>query len=215
MKKIANITQTYQTNAQFATGTDGKDREFLIDFLIKDKSQLKLREKLDLHTFTFHNYDEQKAKIIFNKIKKVLPNTKSLIYNNMTLGNSLKLHLQFLKEREITDVLWIQDDEFSLVDEQDLLDFFDFYKNEKQIENVALARDCKYINDCEQKEKIKINENLFLYKTECKHFEESKNYAMDFSTFMCSIDFLIDVFLQSTLIIQMLINLKENFQTIF
>ena len=66
--KIASITQTYQSDSRFSTGTDGKDRSFLIDYLLKDTIQLKLRNLVDLQTFNFHNYNIDKAKDISEAI---------------------------------------------------------------------------------------------------------------------------------------------------
>ena len=58
--KIASITQTYQFDQRFISGVDGKDRSFLIDYILKDSPQIKLRNLVDLQTFNFHNLCDSK-----------------------------------------------------------------------------------------------------------------------------------------------------------
>lgn len=193
MRRIANFSQTYQVNRLFSSGSDGKDREFLIDFLFKDLNQLQLRSFLDLHTFTFHNYNEQKARIISKRIKDVLPGTKCNLYNNMTLGNAIFSHLNFLLQNNITDVLWIQDDEFSIESFQNLLDVYNFYKNNEDIKNLSLCykySDLKNVNT----ETEVINKDITLYKTSSLDFANNSKYAMDFSAFICDIQILYNAF---------------------
>lgn len=193
MRRIANFSQTYQVNSLFSSGSDGRDREFLIDFLLKDDNQLHLRSLLDLHTFTFHNYDEQKARSISKKIKNKLPNTRCNLYNNMTLGTAILSHLQFLLSNKITDVLWIQDDEFSVESSQALLDFYNFYKNNEYVKNVSLCYKYSDLNSPEV-ESLKISDELTIYKTCSTDFADSKKYAMDFSAFICDIQILYNAF---------------------
>jgi hypothetical protein len=195
MKKIGNFTQTYQANYMFSSGVDGKDREFLIDYMLKDKCQVELRSFLDIHTYTFHNYDEAKAKNIAHKIKAVIPSTRCILYNNMTLGQSILSHLQFLKSQSITDVLWIQDDEYFVGEcRKDLLDFFAFYKIEKNIKNVSLCYKKDDLTKSSITDYITVNKNLNLFKTSVIDFIDSGKYAMDFSAFICDIDILLNIF---------------------
>ena len=193
MKKIGNFSQTYQVNNYFTSGTDGKDREFLVDFLLKDLNQLQLRSFLDMHTFTFHNYNEQNARSISKKIKEKLPGTKCNLYNNMTLGVSILSHLQFLIKNNITDVLWIQDDEFSIESYQNLIDLYNFYKNNDEVKNVSLCYKYDDLNSPDV-ESVKINDDLTLYKTSSNDFASCNKYAMDFSAFICDINILYNAF---------------------
>jgi hypothetical protein len=190
--KIASITQTYQLDNRFSTGSDGKDRSFLIDYLLKDTIQLKLRNLVDLQTFNFHNYNIDQAKDISKKIKNTIPEMKCTVYNNMTLGQSLFSHLDYLKNRGITDILWLQDDEFSIAEERDVIDVFNFYKNNNLI-NLSLCHSALDI-DIENINSETVSENITLYRSSVLDFVEKKKYAMDFSAFICNIEILYNAF---------------------
>ena len=184
MKRIGNFSQTYQCIPEYTFGSDGRDREYLIDFLIKDEIQIWLRNNIDLHTFSFHNYDIEKARNIIAKIKNYIPDTKGVIYNNMTYGLSFKKHLEYLQSNGVTDVLWIQDDEFTThIDLNDFKDFLNFYKNRSDINHVCLSvhkeRLSKGINGpCADDVGEKINDNLIIYKTNCNDFLNFDRYLV-------------------------------------
>jgi hypothetical protein len=193
MKKIANFTQTYRTIPQFTSGTDGVNREFLIDYQLRDKTGLWWRKNLDLHTFSFHNWDEEAAKRLGQKILNVLPNTEFFCYNNMTYGETFHRHLTYLKKQGITDVLWIQDDEFTIFsDIMHLKAFLDFYKKREDIK-------CVYLGVSKQALKFstaddigeQIDYSLFIYKTKCEDFHKLDNHAFPMGNCICNIDILL------------------------
>jgi len=195
MKKIANFTQTYRAIPEFTWGTDGENREFLIDYQLRDKTGLWWRKNINLHTFSFHNWDERAAKRAGKKILNVLPDTKLFCYNNMTYGETFYRHLTYLKEQGITDILWIQDDEFTIFSDISCIkDFLNFYKNREDLKCVALGAS-KQIFDFKTSDDIgeKINSNLVLYKTTCKDYHQLDNHAFPMGTCLCDIDILLGV----------------------
>lgn len=190
--KLASFTQTYQFDLRFSSGTDGRDRSFLLDFLLKDKAQLRMRNLVDLQTYNFHNYNIDEAKELSKKIKSVIPDMKCTVYNNMTLGQSFFAHLDFLRIKGVTDVLWIQDDEFSISNEEDLIDALLYYKKNNLI-NLSLCR-CEKDIDVENINSEIISNELTLYRSSVIDFTEKKKYAMDFSAFLCNLDLLYNAF---------------------
>lgn len=193
MKKIANFTQTYRTLPQFTSGTDGENREFLIDYQLRDKTGLWWRKNLDLHTFSFHNCDERAAKRLGQKILNVLPNTEIFCYNNMTYGETFRRHLTYLKEQGITDILWIQDDEFTIFNDiMYLKAFLDFYKRREDIKCVCLSiskQALKFSTADDIGEQI--DNSLFIYKTKCEDFHKFDNHAFPMGNCLCDIDILL------------------------
>lgn len=186
--KVATLTQTYQFDPRFCSGVDGRDRSFLLNYLSKDLPQLKLRSLADLQTYNFHNYNIDDAKKISSNLKSIIPDIKCTVYNNMTLGQSLFAHIEFLKMKDVSDVLWIQDDEFSLLNEKDLEDIFIYYKTNNVI-NLSL---CRSIDDLDPYniDYEPINENITVFKSSVVDFTHNKKYAMDFSAFICNINVL-------------------------
>lgn len=190
--KIASVTQTYQYDHRFISGVDGKDRSFLIDYILKDSPQIKLRNLVDLQTFNFHNYNIEQAKILSKKIKNTLPYIKCTVYNNMTLGQSIFSHLDFLISKGITDILWLQDDEFSIADENSIIDAFNYYKSNKLI-NLSLCCNSNDIDveniNCEE-----ISKDLHVYRSSTIDFTHKKRHGMDFNAFICNLDLIYNAF---------------------
>lgn len=193
MKKIANFTQTYRPLQQFTTGTDGENREFLIDYQLKDKVGLWWRRNIDLHTFSFHNYDERVAKRMSQKILNVLPDTKIFCYNNMTYGETFYRHLFYLKEQGITDVLWIQDDEFTIFNDISCIkQFLNFYKTREDINCVTFCASKQELNFVTADDiGEKITPNLYIYKTKCSDYDKFDGHAFTMGTCLCNIDILL------------------------
>jgi hypothetical protein len=209
--KIASITQTYQLDTRFSSGSDGRDRSFLIDYLLKDAPQLKMRSLVDLQTFNFHNYNVEEAKLLSSKIKKVIPNIKCTVYNNMTLGQSIFSHIDFLKTKGITDILWIQDDEFSIAKEKDLVNALNYYKNSNLV-NLSLCNSIKEIDDYNIDSET-VSENLTLYRSSVLDFTNKNKYAMEFSAFICNIDILKEAFLNIDIMTSDAYKLEGDFST--
>lgn len=202
MKKIGNFTQTYQVNPLYTWGSDGRDREFLLDFLERDKNQLWLRKNIDLHTYTFHNYDIERAKEIGKRLKSLIPSTKCMCYNNVTYGKSFLLHLNYLKSQGITDVLWIQDDEFTVHSNiNDFKDFLNFYKKRPDINHVSLSvHKDRLTNNGEMlitdNKGEYINDNLIIYKTNCQDYFNFDKHAFPSGAVICDINMLLEAFNQ-------------------
>lgn len=192
MKKIANFTQTYQAVDHWSLGSDGKDRSFLIEYLLKNEDQIKIRKLFDMHMYTFHNVNVEKSKILANKIKQQLPNTTFFLYKNMTFSETIRRQLDFLESKGITDLIWIQDDDFFTGDYNSFVKVFDFYKN-NDVKHINLGIYCEknFTKANKDKyEKINIDKDLFLYKTTAANFRENNLFGMDNSPFICSIQYL-------------------------
>lgn len=202
MKKIANFTQTYKSIPEYTWGTDHKDREYLFDYLVKDKTNLWFRSKLDLHNISFHNYDTESAKKILDKVSTHIPNTKGFIYNKMTYAQSFQKHLEILKnDHGITDIFWIQDDEFFVYNYlSDLENFLNYYRNDPSLTNVQLGLSShillnknKTISDAEGEI---ITDSLVLYRTTCQDFNTfnpEQPCAFTSGACICSIDLLLEI----------------------
>lgn len=193
MKKIANLTQTYQAVDSWSLGSDGKDREFLIDYLIRNEDQIKIRKMFDIHTYSFHNIDLDKSRRLVNKIKSKFDSVYFILYKNMTFCETIKRHLDFLEEKGATDLIWIQDDDFFTGNLQDFIKVYDYYKNNDEIKHINLAIYSERNFDKEKREsydKIKVDEDLFIYKTKASDFQNNKLYGMDNSPFICDIKYL-------------------------
>ena len=198
MRKIANFTQTYSAS-QWSPGTDGQSREFLIDALRLNSGKIDAINSLDLQTFNFHNLSEEESKRLATKVKSVIPNCEFYVYQNMTLGSTILKHLNLLLKRGITDFMWIQDDEFFTYNNiQDFYDVLNFYKSNPEIKHINLlhaiqngAQVDRYTKHYGVKDadKININENIILYKTNTEHLKDANNYAMDFTAFVCDITY--------------------------
>lgn len=193
MKKIGIITQTYDRKDDWSPGSDGKDRSFLINWMLKDSNQLDIRKNVDCHLFTFHNVETDKAKRIANKIKAAIPSTSSFIYNDITFSETILRNFNHLKEKGITDLLWIQDDDF--VDElnyKNLLKVIEFYKNNSDVLHIALQNNFESLVN-KKLTSIKINDDVVLYKSHATDFEDGyKKFGMDNGPFICNLDLLMN-----------------------
>lgn len=213
MKKIAIWTQTYQKDPAYATNPDGKDREFLIDYQLKDNVGVWLRNYVDMHTFTFHNYDITEAKRIGDKIKNKIPQTKMFVYNKMTYAETFYKHLTWLKSQGITDLLWIQDDEFTTNTNIDFYkSFIKYYKEHEDIYNCTLIATKHEINfktnTTNDDIGIRIQPSLFLFKTCCHDYVRYDGYAFTMGTCICKIDILLG-FVE--LVKNQLTNIKDTY----
>jgi len=199
MKKIANFTQTYQGDPIWSPGCDNKDREFLIDALRLNPGKYDAINLLDYQTFNFHNLTEEKSKQLAKKIKKVIPNCQFYVYQNMTFGSTILKHLQMLRSNNITDFLWVQDDEFFIhTNFEDFKNLLNYYRENKDLMHINLLYSfhnntltsryatLKNVDPCEE---ISITSNLKLYNTHTDHLKNASNYRMDFSAFLCNIDY--------------------------
>jgi hypothetical protein len=196
MKKIASFTQTYRSSSEYSWGTDCKDRTYLLDWLVKDENANYLRNNLDLHVYSFHNCDVSYAKDQIKKLKATFPDIKGVCYNNMTFGRSVCEHLMYLKSQGVTDVLWINDDEFSVHNNiQDYKDFLNFYRSRPDINHVYLRNDIKTLVDKIQNTADdvgeQINENLRIFKTTCHDYVRFDNHALPSGGLICDIEILL------------------------
>ena len=207
MKKIANFSQTYKVIEQFTWGATGHDREYLIDFLIKDTNTINLRKLLDLHTFNFHNYRPEETLSIRNKINSVIPTTFSAFYN-CTYGYSFLKHIEFLKEQGITDILWIQDDEFCIHDNfEDIKNIFEFYKQRDDIKSLCLRlakstldKNGTVITTDDIGEDI--NSNIKIYKTTSQDSDTYDRHGFPSGGLLCDINIIYNMLTCNKHIIQ-------------
>lgn len=200
MKKIANFTQTYKVIPQYISGADGKDREYLFDFQIRDKATVYLKSKLDFHNISFHNYDEESALKILDKVKTVLPETTGFYYNNMTYAMSFLTHLKILKQDyDITDIFWLQDDDFVVYNSLEDLDMLiEYYKNDPSLVNISFHNYKANLDLHNGSESInipgeKVSHHLVLYRTTCTDFYKLNGHPLPSGACLCSIDILISI----------------------
>ena len=197
MKVISNFTQTYSGTLKWSPGSDCKNRDFLIDAFCKDENKIKCYNLLDMCTFNFHNMEQDHSHKLISNLKSVLPNLKGFGYNNMSFGDCIWRHLNMLKAEGVTDFLWIQDDEFFTYDNfKDFKCLFEYYKKTPDIKHINLmyhVDDYQFTNYTPSgNDIIKINTNIDLYKTTTHQIYTSPHYAMNFSSFICDIDYFLE-----------------------
>lgn len=190
MKRIGNITQTYSRKEEWSPDSDGKDRSFLLNYQLQDTVQLKLRNLLDLHLYTFHNVELDFAKTIATKVKEHIPKTKSICYYDMYFSETIERNLIFLKEQGITDILWLQDDDFFTGNENHFFELFEFYKNNSDIQHISFGFTYDSLKPSEQRKSHKISENFYIYESRASDFHNAGFFAMDNSPFICNLELL-------------------------
>ena len=199
MKRIANFTQTYRGNSYWSPGSDGKSRDFLIEALCKNSGKINAMQLLDYQTFNFHNMDVNHSKTLAQQIKTVLPDCEFFVYENMSFGSTILKHMHHLKEKGISDVLWVQDDEFfTHTNFKDFETLITFYKNTPEVKHINLLNrleDNTQINAYARHkgispvDNIQVTNNIVVHKTHARDIEPANNYVMDFSAFICDIDY--------------------------
>ena len=192
MKKISNFTQTYQGTPEWSPGSDCKNRDFLIDAFIKDENKIECYKLLDHITFNFHNFNDDKDKELYKKIKTVLPNLVGCLYKNMTFGKSIYLHLNQLKEEGITDFLWVQDDEFFTYENfEDFKKIFNFYKENNDIKNLSFKYNIENVGNVLPVKKYNLSDSIIINEYKTNQITDM-GYCMDFTAFICNIDYFLD-----------------------
>lgn len=135
MKKIANVSQTY-----------GDERSIEIDFFLSEQN-IKILNKLDIITFSFHNCSNKFKIINTNKILDKIPNCIIYYFDNMTYVESIIQYLNNLKKLGITDYLLWQDDHYMNEDENSekiFTELLNYYKTHDEIYNLNLFFDTFY-----------------------------------------------------------------------
>lgn len=191
MKIISNFTQTYRGTPEWTPGSDCKNRDFLIDAFCKDVNKINCYNMLDYPTFSFHNFEVDEAKKLNNKLKEVVPNIKGYCYNDTTFGTSILTHLTMLKSKGVTDMMWIQDDEFFTHNNfEDFIQFFKFYKENEDIKNVSLLYPRDEFSAITSTDITKIpNTNLEVSCFYPHELKKVRRYSMDFTAFICNIEY--------------------------
>ena len=191
MKIISNFTQTYRGTPEWTPGSDCRNRDFLIDSFCRNVNKIKCYNMLDYPTFSFHNFDIEGATRLNNKIKEFVPNIKSYCYNDTTFGTSILTHLTTLKNKGITDIMWIQDDEFFTHSNfEDFTNFLEFYKKTDDIKNVSLLYPRKEFDILESLDVRKIpNTNLEISCFYPQELKKVRPYSMDFTAFICNLEY--------------------------
>ena len=101
----------------------------------------------------------------------------------------------FLKEQGMTDFLWVQDDEFFTYSNfEDFKAVIEHYRNTPDLHNLNLLYPVSEFPDLENKSKVSLIENtaVKLYTTDAKTIAEYRPYVMDFTAFICSIDYFLE-----------------------
>jgi len=190
VKKFGSITQTYDRKGEWSPDSDGKDRSFLINYQLQDTTQVKFRQSMDVHLYTFHNVELTKAKSIASKIKEVIPKTQSFCYNDMLFKETVKRNLLYLKEQGVTDVVWIQDDDFFVGREDLFFNLIEYYKN-NNLSHVNLFFKYTDFKPVQERKIRKINDDLLLYESRAADFHNTPPlFAMDNSPFICNLELL-------------------------
>jgi len=203
MKKIANFTQTYDVMAPFTTESDGKDRSFLIDFLVRDENQKNIRNYLlDYPTYNFHNMDQKKTSVLTSKISDAMPRTEFFSYYGMTFGESISRHVRMLKDKGCTDLLWIQDDEFFVHDSfEDFKTMLNFYRSNENIQHICLHYGMKELGlDGNDFKSHTIDDHVKIYEVSARNIADKGQFGMNNTAFLCNIDlFLNKIFDESVI----------------
>ena len=98
MKRIGSLTQTYDRKDNWSPDSDGKDRSFLLNYQLQDATQVKLRQLVDVHLYSFHNVQIDKAKKMAALIKNLIPRTQSLCYYDVLFSETVRSNLLYLKK---------------------------------------------------------------------------------------------------------------------
>jgi len=202
VKKIANFTQTYNSGGIWSPGSDGNDREFLIDYFLKDKNKINSILELDIATFSFHGVAQERSKQLADKIKQAIPKAEFLVYQNMTFAKTILTHLQFLKAKNITDFLWVQDDEFFTHNSfKDFKNVLDFYKQNDSIKHLnllysfnknVLKSEYSINKNVSFENEIVLNNKISVFEIFADQISPSGAFEMDLTCFLCNIDYFLE-----------------------
>jgi hypothetical protein len=125
---------------------------------------------------------------------------EGFIYNNMTYPESFLNHLNNLKELGMTDIFWIQDDEYFIYNSlEDIEALIDYYKNDPSIVNIQLGLSSSILVNkngsfSEPKGEL-ITDHLILHRTTCKDFSKfDKLHPFPSGACLINIDLLIKIF---------------------
>ena len=189
-KKIASFTQTY-----------GNERWTEILLQKYDKMGQYLRNQCDIIVFSFHNCPQEfidksteYISSIYNKNK-----LKFLKYNNMEYLYSIRNTLDYFKNEGITDILFMNDDEFMLNN----IDNINNIKNIDQIFTFYINNDIKWFNfyglenipqNKKEKKSIKVNDSLTIYCFSTIDYKKDNLYAWSQTTSLYNIDFCLDLY---------------------
>lgn len=195
MKVIGNFSQTYRGTHEWSPGCDGKNRDFLIKAFVKNVNKIKCYNLIDYPTFSFHNFfNETEASELYSLLKQSIPKIKGYVYNNMSLGNCILTHLSMLKQQGVTDLLWIQDDEFfTHTSYEDFVYFIDYYKNTEDIKHVSLLHPRNEIVNAAPFSVRSIPQTeLEITTFTSAELRKDRTYSMDFTSFICNIDYFLN-----------------------
>ena len=188
-KKIVSFTQTY-----------GNERYVEILLQKYDKVGQYMRNKCDKIIFSFHNCSLE----IIEKSKKYLSDIydsdklEFLIYDNMDYLTSIRKTMSYLKSIDVTDILFMNDDEYFLNNDYNLnnlhlLDIiFDYYiKNNITWFSLYGQETPK---NKKQKKCIVINDELNIYSYSTLEYKKDNSYAWSQTTALYSLNFCIDLY---------------------
>ena len=176
---ICSFTQTYSNN-----------RNELFEFHNKDNVDINFRNKLDKNYYIFHNSPESYRQYICqNNYFKKINNNLIISYNNMYYTQTVFETLKKCKIDGIKYIFFLQDDVFSLVNDNIIDELLLFIKNNDfdmlniERSNVNIEAPIIYSHD-----------NLKIYDTTSDDFVKQNFWAFDDGPYVANIDFLINLY---------------------
>ena len=188
-KKIVSFTQTY-----------GNERYVEILLQKYDKVGQYMRNKCDKIIFSFHNCSLEIIEKSKKYLSEIYDNDKLefLIYDNMDYLTSIRKTMSYLKSIDVTDILFMNDDEYFLNNDYNLnnlhlLDIlFDYYiKNNITWFSLYGQETPK---NKKQKQCIVINDELNIYSYSTLEYKKDNSYAWSQTTALYSLNFCIDLY---------------------
>jgi hypothetical protein len=194
MKKIANFTQTYSTN-----------RYEIIENFVIDKGIIHLLNNIDKKYYSFHNlsHNLDYCRKIKDAITPVLENTTFMGYNFSHYAPTYVEHLKILKDSNITDCFFTQDDVICVIKDKNLYvldDILTFYRenndvqmlnlDNRQIARNLISQGCNYI----QKRLVSKQYNLWAYEFKTTEWLKTSLWSMDDSTYLGNVDLLLELY---------------------
>jgi hypothetical protein len=175
---ICSFTQTYANN-----------RNELFEYHNKDMVDIYFRNKMDKNYYAFHNSsDDYYNNMIKNDYFTKMNNVEFIRYNNISYTKTLQLTLQRCKKDGFQYIVFLQDDVFSLVNENIINNLIKFTKtNSFDMLNLEVSN----VNLNSEKN-IYSNDSIIIHDTTSDDFKKSGLWAFDDGPYVANIDFLLN-----------------------
>ncbi len=183
---ISSYTQTYSNN-----------RKELFDFHSYDTVDINFRNKLDNNYYVFHNSPEDYTQSMCNKeYFKKINNMEIISYNNISYTESFLKTLNKCKTDGVKYLFFLQDDAFSLVNDNIIDELLLFVKN-NSFDMLNIEFSYSALNS--QEPLIYSGETLQIYDTTSDDFAKKEGvWAFDDGPYVANVDFLINKLYDST-----------------